>query len=83
MGVRPSSQQRQKQRWGRVRGGQVTFSAGLLELAPGSLDVALHQSLDDAKAVRPTLPFSRPFPCPRVGLQWKTSEFSTFLQPLS
>lgn len=57
---------------GRIRGGNWTFPPGLLKLAPGSLYVALHQSLDNPKAVGSTFSFPRPCPCPRVGLQWKT-----------
>lgn len=52
----------------------LTFPTGLLKLAPGSLYVALYQSLDDSKAVGHTLSFLRPCPCPRVGLQWKAGE---------
>lgn len=48
----------------RIGDGQLTFPAGLLELPPGSLYVALHQSFDDTKAVGSSLCLPGPSRCP-------------------
>ena len=53
---------------GGEEGSGLTFATALLELAPGGLDVALYQRLEDAKAVGSGLALPGPWPRPGIGL---------------
>lgn len=71
LGVGGSSSQVPENSKGGASHDPLTFPTGLLELAPGSLYVALHQSLDDSEAVGHPLSFPGARTCPGVGLQGK------------
>lgn len=85
LGMGPLSQLSKEQEWGGLGGGQRTFLLGLLEFTPGGLYVALHQGVDDVKAVGSMLFLPRHSPCPKIGLEWEDKRVGEilYLQPSS